>query len=100
MSANAYLSKHLPGLSGGVVAISAAETGIKTIQTGLKEVRSATANLKASAIVANEEGIVTVNWGGSLNPGEILITVEKIGSASGDAADSAVDVAFVAMGDR
>jgi len=100
MSANAYLSTHLPGMAGGVVAISAAEAGVKTIQTGLKEVRSASANLKTSAIVANAEGIVAVNWGGSLNAGEILLTVEKIGSASGDPADSAVEVTFVAMGDR
>lgn len=100
MSANPYLSKHLPGMAGGVVAITAAEVGIKTIQTGLREVRSATANLKTSAIVADEEGIVVVNWGGALNPGEILITVEKVGSASGDPADTAVDVAFTAMGDR
>ena len=100
MSLNAYLSKHLPGIASGVIAITAAQVGIRTVQTGLKIVKGATATLKASAVVANEEGIVTVDWGGSIADGAILITVEKIGSASGDAADSAVNVAFVAVGDR
>jgi len=100
MSASQYLSKHIPGLAAGVVDISAAEAGVKTISTGLKEITAATANLKTDAIVANEEGIVAVDWGGSIAPGDILITVEKIGSASGDPADSDVSVSFMAHGDR
>lgn len=101
MSANPYLSTHLPGVSGGSVDITAAETGIKVIDTGLREVRSATAVVKASGITANEESLVAVEWGlASLDPGQIRFVVEKGGTNHGTAADSAVTVAFLALGDR
>jgi hypothetical protein len=101
MSLSQYLSKHLPGMAGGSVSIAAADAGVATITTGLKEVRSASANLKQDGVTANEESAVTVEWGTTdLNPGQIRITVEKGGTNHGSAADSAVVVAFTAMGDR
>ncbi len=100
MSASPFLSKLYPGIAGGEVTIPAADTGIVVITTGLREVRSATAVIKADTFAANEEADVAVNWGGSLNPGEIRVAVEKGGTNHGDAADSDVTIAFTAIGDR
>ncbi len=101
MAASPYLSKHLPGMAGGEVAIAAASAGVATITTGLREIRSATANLKQDGVTANEESAVTVEWGTSnLEPGQIRVTVEKGGTNHGDAADSAISITFTAMGDR
>lgn len=101
MAASPYLSKHLPGVAGGVVSMAVADAGVKVISTGLREIRSATANLKQDGFTANEEGGVTVEWGTSdLEPGQLRLTVEKGGTAHGTAADSAVDVSFMAIGDR
>ena len=96
MSASPYLSKHLPGIAAGVVSV----TGSAIVQTGLKEVTGATGNIKADSVTANEETTVVANWGGSLNPGEVRLAVYKGGTASGTIGDSAVDVSFMAHGDR
>ena len=96
MSANPYLSKHLPGIAAGVVSM----TSIKIIQTGLREVKSATANLKRDAVSANEESSVVVNWGAPLAPGEVRFRVQKGGTGHGNSGDTLLDVAFTAVGDR
>lgn len=101
MSASPFLSKHLPGVSSGVVSIPAADAGVAVIDTGLRVVKNATANIKADGVTANEESDVTVNWAVSgLEPNQIRVTVEKGGTAHGTAADSDVDVSFTAHGDR
>lgn len=96
MALSPYLSKHTPGLAHGVVSV----TGSATITTGLRTIDAATANIKAQGVTANEESDVTVDWGGSIADGDLLITVEKGGTAHGTAGDSAVDVSFSAFGDR
>lgn len=96
MSLSTYLSKHLPGVAAGVIPV----TGSVTIATGLKTITGVTANIKAGGVTANEESDVTVQWGGAVPDGSILITVEKGGTNHGDAGDSAVDVSFMAHGDR
>ena len=96
MSASQYLSKHLPGIASGVVSVTASQD----IQTGLKEITAATANISAASVAANEESIVLTQWGGSLDAGVLRIIVKKGGSNHGNAGDSAVNVAFMAHGDR
>lgn len=101
MSLSPFLSKHLPGLAGGSVSIPAADAGVATITTGLREIKTATANLKQDGVTANEESAVTVEWGTTdLTAGQIRVTVEKGGTNHGDAADSVIDIAFTALGDR
>lgn len=96
MALSAYSSTHLPGVAGGVVSV----TGYTVIETGLREVKSASGSIKANSVTANEETTVVVNWGGSLEPGQLRIAVYKGGTASGTVGDSAVDVSFTALGDR
>lgn len=97
MSASQFLSKHIPGLASGVQSV----LGTADVQTGLKEITSATANLKTQAQVLNEEAKVHVDWGGSLDQGVIRLSVFKSGTINGaTVGDTAVDVSFLAHGDR
>lgn len=96
MSASEYLSKNYPALARGVVAV----TGSAIVETGLREIIGVSANIKADSLTANEETTVVVNFGGSLEPGQLRLAVYKGGTGSGTIGDSAVDVSFTAEGDR
>ena len=104
MSASALLSKHIPGLASGVVSITTAEAGVKVVDTGLIDITSAVGTL-TTAHAANQESHVRTEWFGlagvsGLTVGQVRITVTKGGTADAAAADSAVDVALMAHGDR
>ena len=104
MAASPFLSKHLPGVSGGTVQMVAADAGVAIVNTGLREVAACTANVKADTFTADEESVVGVNYapttGATLTSTQVRLVVEKGGTNHGDAADSAVDVSFIAIGDR
>jgi hypothetical protein len=91
------LSSHQPGISHGEEEI----TGSATIDTGLRTLKNFTPSLKEASITANEESILT--WmpvaqtaGDTV---KVIVYVTKGGTASGTAGDSAVTVAWLAVGE-
>lgn len=91
-----HVSPHFPILAGGVESV----TGSKEVDTGLREIQSFTASLNASALTANEEGLVT--WAVTSAEGastvKVTLYVWKGGTGHATAGDSAVNVSWTALG--
>ena len=93
----AATSTHLPEVAGGIESIN----GEGIVNTGLRNIRTVSCVLQASNLVSNEEGKVCwypYQWD-SPGPKRIVIRVEKTGTNDSVLGDSAINVAWLALGD-